>query len=154
MHQLANHVIGELRWIPPLMRGRSIAEVGDELSGDLLGDDAAAAWRSAQAEAMASLNEPGAMERTVQLSFGPTSAEAYIEQVTADLVIHTWDLARGIHGDERLDDSLVAAASRILEPQIEAWRSGGALGPAVDAGHSADAQTRFLAATGRDAART
>ena len=35
---LVNHVVGEERWAVPLLEGRTIAEVGDSLDGDLLGD--------------------------------------------------------------------------------------------------------------------
>ena len=34
---LTNHVVGEDRWVVPLMAGRTIADVGDALDGDLLG---------------------------------------------------------------------------------------------------------------------
>ncbi len=34
---LVNHVVGEQRWVVPLLEGKTIAEVGDALDGDLLG---------------------------------------------------------------------------------------------------------------------
>jgi ketosteroid isomerase-like protein len=36
---LVNHVVGEDLWTKPLLEGRTIADVGDALGGDLLGDD-------------------------------------------------------------------------------------------------------------------
>ena len=39
VRDLVNHVVGEDRWTEPLVEGRTIAEVGDSLDGDLLGDD-------------------------------------------------------------------------------------------------------------------
>ena len=44
---LVNHVVGEDRWVPPLVDGRTIAEVGDALDGDLLGTGPADAAASA-----------------------------------------------------------------------------------------------------------
>ena len=38
---LVGHLITEVAWVPPLVGGRSVAEVGDELSGDLTGADPA-----------------------------------------------------------------------------------------------------------------
>ena len=35
---LVNHVVGEDRWVVPLLEGQTIAAVGDALDGDLLGD--------------------------------------------------------------------------------------------------------------------
>ena len=39
MRDLVNHVVGEDRWTVPLVEGRTIADVGSSLDGDLLGDD-------------------------------------------------------------------------------------------------------------------
>jgi hypothetical protein len=36
---LINHVTGEDRWTSPLMRGQTIAQVGDQFDGDLVGAD-------------------------------------------------------------------------------------------------------------------
>ena len=96
--ELVNHVVGEDRWIPPLLAGRTIAEVGDSLDGDLLGDDPMQAWSTAWATALAAADatEP---DRIVQLSFGPTPTEEYLWQIAADHLIHGWDLAVAIGGD-------------------------------------------------------
>ena len=52
VRQLVNHVVGEDRWTKPLVNGRTIAEVGGSLDGDLLGDQPVAAARSAADEAV------------------------------------------------------------------------------------------------------
>ena len=36
---LVNHVAGEYLWVPEMLAGKTIADVGDRLDGDLLGDD-------------------------------------------------------------------------------------------------------------------
>jgi uncharacterized protein (TIGR03086 family) len=149
---LVNHVVGEVLWIPPLLEGKTIAEVGDRFDGDVLGDDPAAAWAGAVSAALAGVAEPGAQERTVHLSFGDFSGADYLGQITSDVVIHTWDLARAVGADDRLDPALVAFVDEFLSPQIDAWRSAGAFGPAVAAGEGADAQARLLGHTGRSAA--
>ena len=69
----------------------------------------------------------------------------------SDNVIHSWDLARGVGADDRLDPELVEFAHSYLEPQIEAWRSGGAVGPALEVPENADRQTKLLAMMGRKA---
>jgi uncharacterized protein (TIGR03086 family) len=146
---LVNHVAGELRWIPPLLEGKTIADVGDSLSGDLLGDDPKGAWSAAAKEAIAASSQPGTEGRTVHLSYGDRPADAYIGEVAGDIVVHTWDLARGIGADDRLDPGLVEFAQTTLEPQVEAVRAAGFFGPEVEVGPGADAQTRLLALTGR-----
>lgn len=151
VRDLANHVIGENRWMPPLMEGKTIADVGDALDGDLLGDDPAAAWDDAAAGALAATREPGAMERTVHLSFGDFPGRYYVGQVLSDHVIHAWDLARAIGADEALDPELVRFAYDELVPQLDEWRSAGAFGPKGEVDEGADLQTKLLAEAGRGA---
>jgi uncharacterized protein (TIGR03086 family) len=151
---LVNHVVGELLWVPPLLAGKTIAELGDRFDGDVLGDDPVATARQAANALRAEASEPGAMTRTVHLSFGDFSGADYLGQVTSDVIIHTWDLAKATQGDDDLGADLVAFADDFLGPQIEAWRSAGAFGPAVavDTGPDATRQERLLASTGRDPA--
>ncbi len=149
VRDLANHVIGENRWVPHMMDGKTVADVGDALDGDLLGDDPAGEWDRAAKEALASVQEPGALERTVHLSFGDFPGRYYISQVLSDHVIHAWDLARALGASEELDPELVEFAYEELVPQFEQWRSAGAFGPKVEAGEGADLQTKLLAEAGR-----
>jgi uncharacterized protein (TIGR03086 family) len=147
---LVNHVASELRWIPPLVEGKTIAEVGDSLSGDLLGDDPKTAWTAASREAQAAASEPGALQRTVHLSYGDRDADGYIREVTGDLVIHAWDLARAVGADTRLDPELVELTAQSLGDGIEGARAAGYFAAAVPVRPDADAQDRLIALTGRD----
>lgn len=149
LHTLVNHVVNELLWIPPLLDGLTIAEVGDSFDRDVLGDQPVASFRTAGAAAVAAASVPGAQERTVHLSFGDLPGAGYLEQVTSDVVIHTWDLARAVGADDHLDPALVQFVADALGPQMEAWRSAGAFGPAADAGPEPSAQDILLAQTGR-----
>jgi len=150
VRDLVAHVLDEQLWVPPLVGGETIAEVGDRFAGDQTGPDALASWSSAQAGVLAALAPDGATDRRVQLSFGETSAAEYVTQVTVDTVVHTWDLARAVGVDDSLDPADVQAAIAALSPQVEAWRAGGAFGPAVPVDPDADAQTRLLGMLGRD----
>jgi uncharacterized protein (TIGR03086 family) len=151
VRELANHVIGENRWVPPLMEGKTIEDVGNALDGDLLGNDPGSEWDSAAKEALAAAEEPGAFERTVHLSFGDFPGRLYVGQVLSDHVIHAWDLARAIGADEKLPEDLVRFAWDELSPQFELWREGGAFGSKVEVGEDADLQTKLLAESGREA---
>lgn len=151
VRDLANHVIGENLWMPPMMEGKTVAEVGDAFEGDLLGDDPAGRWDRAAKEALAVVQEPGALERTVHLSFGDFSGRFYVGQVLSDHVIHAWDLARALGVPEELDGELVEFAYEELVPQFEQWRAAGAFGPKVEVAEGADLQTKLLAEAGRRA---
>ena len=146
---LVNHVLNALLWIPPLLDGATIAEVGDRFDGDLLGDDARAAWTAAATEAIPAANQFGVQERTVHLSFGDVPGAVYLGQVTSDVIIHTWDLARAIGGDDRLGAALVDFVDTELGPQMDAWRNAGVFGPAVAVDPDLDAQGQLIAQTGR-----
>jgi len=148
---LVNHVVAEVLWAPPLLEGKTIAEVGDRFDGDVLGDDPGAVWASGVDDLVASASEPGAQERTVHLSFGDFPGGEYLGQLTSDLVLHAWDLARALGRDDRIDPALVDFVDGFLTPQVEAWRGAGAFGTTVEVDPGADAQTRLLALTGRDA---
>jgi uncharacterized protein (TIGR03086 family) len=147
---LTNHVVGEDRWVPPLVEGRTIAEVGDALDGDLLGADPAEAASTAGSAAVAALAEPGALGRTVHLSFGDFTAEDYGWQVLVDHVIHTWDLRAGSGQERALDGDLVDAAAGWWADWAEAYRGAGAVGPPVEVPADAPSQDRLIASFGRD----
>ena len=146
---LVNHLVSEDLWMPPLMDGKTIAEVGDVYDGDVLGADPKGAWSSASAAALSSAAPDGAMERTVHLSFGDFPASEYTYQLFADHLIHGWDLARGIGADETMDPELVEACARWFAAMEEAYRAGGAIADHVPTAEDADAQTKLLAAFGR-----
>ena len=148
VRDLVNHLVSEELWAPPLFEGRTIAEVGDRFEGDLLGADPQGAWKAAAAPALDAATKD-VLDRTVHLSFGDVPGREYIGQLTADHVIHAWDLARGTGGDERLDPELVEFVHAFLAPQVEAWQSAGVFAPPVEVPAGADLQTKLLAMTGR-----
>jgi len=148
---LVDHLVVEQLWVPPLLAGETVAEVGDRFDGDRLGSDPVAAWGSSSAAAAASVAEEGALERIVHLSYGDRPAVEYVREMVVDTVVHTWDLARATGGDERLDPELVELAYGQLEPVAERWREAGLLGPAVPVADGAGRQAGLLGLAGRQA---
>jgi len=65
----------------------------------------------------------GLLERTVHLSFGDIPGRDYLGQITSDVVIHTWELARAVGADEHLDAALFEQVHASSAPRAEAWRS-------------------------------
>ncbi|MFJ6777943.1 TIGR03086 family metal-binding protein [Streptomyces yangpuensis] len=150
VRDLVNHVTGEQLWIPPLItEGRTVEELGDAFSGDVLGDDPVAAWDRASGAAHAAFAASGALERTVQLSYGPARGSAYCSELTADCVVHTWDLCRGIGADDRLPDTLVEFSIKEVMPYADGLAASGMYAEPVEVPAGADAQTRLLAMVGR-----
>lgn len=145
---LVNHLVYEERWTKPLVDGKTIEEVGSSLDGDLLGDDPLAAVAASSAEATDAVDARVPEGGTVQLSFGETPIDEYVMQITADHLVHGWDLAAATGQNRLMDPELVAAVSEWFAPQAELWRSAGAIGPRFDAG--GDPQSDLLADYGRD----
>jgi uncharacterized protein (TIGR03086 family) len=148
---LTNHVTGELLWVPPLLDGKTIEEVGDRLDGDVLGDDPSGIWEDAATDAASAVALPDVAGRTVHLSFGDCSAADYLDQVGSDLLIHAWDLARGIGADDTMPDDLVAYCAGWFGAWEAGYREAGVIADAVPVADDADAQTRLLASFGRRA---
>jgi uncharacterized protein (TIGR03086 family) len=146
---LVNHVVGENRWAVPLFAGQTVADVGDRLDGDLLGEDPIKAWDVSAADACDTVDHPGAMTATVHLSFGDFSGEEYANQLFADLLIHGWDLARAIGADEHLDPNLTQTCERWFTSWEDGYRQAGAVGPRVSV-ETDDPATQLLAAFGRN----
>ncbi len=147
---LVNHLVYELLWVPPLMDGRTIAEVGDAFDGDQLGDDPKGAWDAASVAARAAIEEPDALLRTVHLSYGDVRAKHYLIELSSDLAIHAWDLARGIDANDRLDPDLTQFLYDWTLPHADALSRSSLFAKPKDVGDDASVQDRLLGLTGRD----
>jgi uncharacterized protein (TIGR03086 family) len=145
VRELVNHVVGEERWAVPLMAGQTIGEVGNSLDGDLLGDDpGGAAADAARAAEVAGELRPG----TVHLSYGDEDPDEYLRQLSADHLIHGWDLATAIGANTRMDPELVADVSAWFVEREDVYRSAGMIGERR--GGFTDPAEQLLDAFGRD----
>ncbi len=149
VRDIANHIIGENLWAAELLNGRTIADVGDRLNGDLAGGDPAAAYRSSVRAATAACTAPGSMEATCHLSFGDYSGSEYAGQLLLDSLVHGWDIATATGQDSRLDPRLVDACLPIAAQLTDQFRSAGVFGENLPVSSNADAQTKLLAMLGR-----
>jgi uncharacterized protein (TIGR03086 family) len=149
--QVANHIIGENLWAGELFQGKTIAEVGDTLNGDLAGEDPAAAYRASVGVASDAVTAAGAMQTTCHLSFGDYSGADYAAQLFMDTLIHGWDVAKATGQDTRMDPELVAACFPVAEQLTIQFRSAGVFGENLPVAADADTQTKLLALLGRRA---
>ena len=149
VRDLVRHVVEEDLWAPPLFAGATIAEVGDRFAGDLLGSDPIATLDEAGPAALAAAEAPGALERTVHLSFGDVPGAEYAMQLVADHLVHAWDLAVATGTDRTLDPEAVGAVRAWFEPIEPLYREAGAIGPRVPLPESAGPQDHLLAMFGR-----
>ena len=145
---LTNHVVGENLWLPPLMAGSTVADVGDALDGDQLGDDPIASWHASVGPALeAAAATP--LDQIVHLSFADLPASEYLWQLTADMVVHAWDLAHATGQAESIPADVVAAVAEWFDGAEELYRGAGAIGPKVEV-DSPDPFAVLLGRFGRD----
>jgi uncharacterized protein (TIGR03086 family) len=146
---LVAHMVTEMLWVAPLVAGEPYAEGRfPDATTDLLGNDPFESWESASDGALSAFAEDDALVRTVHLERGPTPAVDYILELTADLTVHAWDLARATGGDTDLDGELVTAALLVGE-RIPEDGVPGLFDAPLDVSAAAPPQTRLLARFGR-----
>ena len=146
---LVNHVVAENLWVPHVMDGATIAEVGAAFESDVLGDDPKARWGKSMTAALSAFEAPGAVDRKVHLSRGESPAAVYLEERALDLAIHAWDLARSIGTDEDLDPPLVDELWHTWQPRRRQLADSGYFGTPVTVAAGIDPQLRLLALVGR-----
>jgi hypothetical protein len=131
------------------MEGATIEEVGDRFDGDMLGADPIGSALTAARAAVASMAAELPKGGTVFLSFGETPKEEYAMQLTADHLVHGWDLAAAVGGDTRMDPELVQAIGDWFADREELYRAAGAIAPRGEL--TGEPQHDLLARFGRDA---
>lgn len=145
---VVNHMVYECRWTPHLLRGDAMSDVGDRYDGDLLGDDPLSAWAEA-AHAAREAATAATLDETIHASFGDISGGFYLWQLSAEYLVHGWDVARGAGGDERFDPELVSELAEWFADYEQFYRDIGVTGEPAPVPDGADTQTRLLAAFGR-----
>ncbi|MEY4231005.1 MAG: hypothetical protein RLZZ362_1854 [Actinomycetota bacterium] len=129
--------------------GLGAALAGSEPRQISADEDIVAAWDEARDSFTAGLTT-GDLTANVTGPFGPMPAGQLIGRfVATDLLVHTWDLARAVGGDETLPADIVAAAYSGLKPMDAMIRQPGVFGPKTEAPEGADLQTEFLCFLGR-----
>jgi uncharacterized protein (TIGR03086 family) len=138
-----------VEWFPPFLSGSTGVGLPPGPSVD---DDPAASWRHLQGEVQALLDDPASADRVLS---NPHIGEVPLPQAvsqffTADVFMHSWDLARATGQDDTLDPERCAAMLAGMEPIEEMMRGSGQYGPRVPVPDGSDPQTRMLAFIGRD----
>jgi uncharacterized protein (TIGR03086 family) len=70
VYDLLNHLVSELLWVPALLSGAKMDDVGDQFDGDVLGADPVGAWTDAATNAREAWLRPGVLHSQVDLSYG------------------------------------------------------------------------------------
>ena len=85
----------------------------------------------------------------MHLSYGDEDVAEYANQLSADHLVHGWDLAVAVGADTSMPTDVLEAVATWFRDREEMYRAGGAIGERVQT--DGDAQAQLLAAFGRDA---
>lgn len=149
VRDLVGHLVYEQLWAVELLAGCTVNQVGDRFDHDNLGDDPLVSWVVAAAAAREAWLEPDALAKPVHVSAGMIDAAEYCWQMTADLAVHAWDLARSIGADETLDPELASTVLGYVSQRIDQWSDSPMFDSPVPVAPDADDQTRLIGLLGR-----
>ena len=149
VRDLVGHLVYEQLWAPELLAGCTTEQVGDRFDHDNLGADPLVSWVVAAAAAREAWLDRHALAKRVHVSSGVIDDEEYCWQMTTDLAVHAWDLARSIGADERIDPELASAVLAYVERNIEEWGETSMFDSPVPVAPDADDQTRLIGLLGR-----
>jgi uncharacterized protein (TIGR03086 family) len=112
--------------------------------------DPVGSWNGAKERLLSAVNSAD-LTQSIPGPFGPMPAQDLIGRfVSMDMLVHTWDLARAVGGDERLDQEAVERGYSGLKPMDAMIRQPGVFGPKIEAAEGDDLQTEFLKFLGRN----
>ncbi|MEO6115020.1 MAG: hypothetical protein ABIP33_01440 [Pseudolysinimonas sp.] len=136
-------------WVPDLLAGRTIDEVGDRWSGDLLGDDPIAAYDALNDAATAAMTDPALdTGMTVHFSYGDYPFDEGILHPVSYRAFQAWQISRLLGTDFHLSPELIAGLNELLLPTVSGLRAFGVFPPEQTPPSGADAETRLLCAVG------
>jgi uncharacterized protein (TIGR03086 family) len=102
------------------------------------------------------LRRDGLFEHVVEVpavgtnSSSRLDARALLPRLSQDVLVHTWDLARAVGADDRLDPDWCALFVDKLPTDPDALSASGMFGRPIVLAGKADAQSRLLGRLGRD----
>jgi uncharacterized protein (TIGR03086 family) len=114
--------------------------------------DPRAAWKQHVTDIQAILDNPaGRVLSNSHIGDKPVD-EAIDQFYTADIWMHSWDLAKALGREPGLDHERCTATLAAIEPMDRILRDSGQFGPAVPVADDASAQDKLMAFIGRDPA--
>ena len=116
-------------------------------------DDPVAAWTAHRDNVQALLDDPATADLVLRNPHtGDVPLPDAVERLyTADVFMHTWDLARATGQDDTLDEARCRELYGGMLPMENVLRASGQFGGHVDVPEHADVQTKLLALIGRRA---
>jgi uncharacterized protein (TIGR03086 family) len=148
VRDLLNHLVGGGYMFAMSLNGEALDM--SAAPGDLLGDDHAAAFDAAIAAFNAALDNTTDLSTMVTLPFGTIPADVALRVAAADLLVHSWDLARATGQSFNPPDEFVLSATPFYQDFIQPpLRSMGLFADEIDVPADAAPLDRLVAYAGR-----
>jgi uncharacterized protein (TIGR03086 family) len=147
---VARDVVRHLvEWFPAFLKGGAGIELPQ---GPTVDEDPVGAWTAHAGAVQAVLDDPGTGTRTLSNPhIGDVPLPQAVDQFyTADVFMHTWDLARATGQPDRLDAELANQLFTGMEQYDEMLRASGQYGPKVDVAEYAAITDKLMGFVGRD----
>jgi uncharacterized protein (TIGR03086 family) len=154
---LVGHLIDEDKWLPPLMHGLDLESAGKVVEGSRtlpvdggVGANLAEVWDEASLACADAVRQEGALDRTVELSRGPTPARDYVGEMIFDHLVHAWDLGTAIGFTGPLPEDVVAAVYEMAQGMGDLSGFGDMFAPPVAVPQDASTLDKLIGLTGRN----
>ncbi len=150
LRQAARHYAYDNAWVPDMLAGRTMDEVGrDAYDGDLLGDDPAVALRSISAVARTAARAADDRDAVVHCGYGDVPAHDYLWQLNIARCLSALDIAALLGLPNPISEELARGMVEGTEPTADMWRSFGVYRERVAVADGAPWRDRYLTLTGR-----
>ena len=150
LRQAINHYAFDNSWVPDMLAGRTMDEVGSErFDGDLLGSDPRGNFKRISAAACDAARKITDRDAVVHCSYGDVPTWDYFWQLNIARTIGAHDVARHIGVDDSISEELARGMWEGTEASAPMWRSIGIFRASVPVSLDAPWRDRFLALTGR-----
>jgi hypothetical protein len=149
LKEAVNYHIYDDAWVPDVLTGRTIEEVGDTYKSLLTTQhtkDDYVKYNALASSAVASFQE---LERITHLSYGDYSAHDYLQHITIFRSLRSYDIAKLIGVSTAIAPDFLQGLWDEYSPLVEQYRQYGILPSAIPSNETDDLQTAFLALVGR-----
>lgn len=150
LRQLLNHMVYELLWVPDMLAGKTVAQVGTKYDGDVLGDRLQTSWQDA-ADAAQEAVEKADRDATVHLSYADKPAEAYIAEMAMEVLVHGWDVCQALSFSLLFEPDVAQAVYENTLPRKKEYAESGLVGTPIDVPDDAAVEVKLLGLLGRPA---
>jgi hypothetical protein len=150
LRQVLTHAAYDEAWIPDLLAGRTMEEVGrDAYDGDLLGDDPHGSIARIAERARAAAGRVTERDAVVHRAYGDVPAWDYFWQLNVARTLAAHDIARHLGAESPVSEELAKAMWEGTAPAADTWRSFGIYREEVAVPDGASWRARYLGLTGR-----